>query len=123
VSEQGQGTAEQDVFKLTKSFGQNGMLYGCGAAFRGSFYATPEDRAARVETRTRWVTVFYLPVVPLGTYRLIRETGKVSGRGRLFTSNILLSKEPLAWGQVVRVWAASLAIAASLVALASWWVA
>lgn len=122
MSELEQEAAEQRAFKLSESFGQNGMLYGCGVAFQGSFYASPDDRAARIETRTRWVFLFCLPLIPLGTYRLIRVKDVVSNRGRLARRIELVSKEPLAWEQILRVWAVSWFVAAGLALVWRWWV-
>jgi hypothetical protein len=114
--------AERRSPVCTDSFGQNGLFYGCGAAFRGSFYASPEDRAANIETRTRWIVLFYVPLIPLGTYRLIRVKEMVSLRGQLVTRTALVSEEPLAWGQIARVWAISLLIAMTIVFLCRWWI-
>ncbi|MGC1869352.1 MAG: hypothetical protein WA700_00215 [Acidobacteriaceae bacterium] len=71
------------------------------------------DRASGMEQfiTTIFIVIFWLPLVPIGTYRIERK------RRFLFSSKMtVLERLPLNWTQVLAVWAV-----ASLILLAGYW--
>ena len=90
--------------KIRENFGDNSMLMmsGIGFGFRGKNFKTEGDRAAGIELRTRWVIVLWLPLIPIGSYRIRRST-RLTPHGRTRRVLELFSKEPLAWRQVFRI--------------------
>lgn len=115
-------SAQNDRHPLGGGYGQDGLFYGCGTALRGRAYASAEDRAAGIQTRTRWIVFFGLPVVPLGTYRVRHLKDRVNARGRIVAPFLIMSRKPLAWGQVLRAWAVGGAAAVAVLWLWNWWV-
>ena len=91
--------------KIAKNFGDNSMLMmsGIGVSFRGRGFKSESDRAAGIELRTRWIIGLWLPLVPIGSYR-VRRSNRLSSDGRRRRVLELFSKEPLAWAQVFRMW-------------------
>jgi hypothetical protein len=97
-------TREQE--QIARNFGDNSMLMmsGVGVGFRGRGFNSESDRAAGIELRTRWIIGLWLPLIPIGSYR-IRRTKRATSDGRTKPVLELFSKEPLAWRQVFRWWA------------------
>src|SRR5580704_5150162 len=93
--------------KIRRNFGRNGtyLLSGIGVGFRGRDFRSESDRAAGIELRTRWIIVLWLPLIPIGSYRLRRSKRNLTPSGRTVRRLELFSKEPLAWRQVFRWWA------------------
>jgi len=76
---------------------------GIGVDFRGKTFMSPEDKAAGIVLRTRWIILGWVPLIPIGSYR-IRKIAATRNRGRGFE---LVSKEPLALIQIAKVWLAT----------------
>ena len=91
--------------KIRQNFGRNSMYLfsGVGVNFRGRDFKSESDQAAGIEMRTRWIVALWLPLIPLGSYR-IRRSKRVAPDGRTKRVLELFSKEPLAWRQVFRMW-------------------
>ena len=91
--------------KTAKNFGDNSMLMmsGVGVDFRGRSFKSGSDREAGIELRTRWIIALWLPLIPIGSYR-IRRSKRLMPDGRTKRVSELFSKEPLAWGLVFRMW-------------------
>ena len=91
--------------KIRRNLGGNSMLMmsGVGVGFRGRGFKSEADRSAGIELRTRWIIALWLPLIPLGSYRIRRSKKLISG-GRTKQVLQLFSKEPLAWRQVIRMW-------------------
>jgi|HubBroStandDraft_1064217.scaffolds.fasta_scaffold440229_1 hypothetical protein len=91
--------------KIREDFGANAMLMmsGIGVAFRGRDFKSESDRVANIELRTRWIIALWLPLIPIGSYR-IRRSKRVMPDSRTKRVLELFSKEPLAWRQVFRWW-------------------
>ena len=91
--------------RIRRNFGRNGMYLfsGVGVDFRGRDFKSESDRAAGIETRTRWIIGLWLPLIPIGSYR-IRTSKRVASGGRTKRVLELFSEEPLAWRQVLRMW-------------------
>ena len=91
--------------KAAKNFGENSMLLmsGIGVDFRGRGFKSESDRAAGIELRTRWIIALWLPLIPIGSYR-IRRSRRSTPDGRTKRVLELFSQEPLASRQVFRMW-------------------
>jgi hypothetical protein len=91
--------------KIREDFGANSvyLMSGIGVGFRGRDFKSESDRAAGIELRTRWIIALWLPLIPLGSYR-IRRSKRLTPDGRRKQTLELFSKEPLAWRQVFRMW-------------------
>jgi hypothetical protein len=101
-------TPDEEARKLEKmrqNFGRNGMYLfsGVGLGFRGRGFKSESDRAAGIELRTRWIIALWLPLIPLGSYR-IRRSRRVAPNGGTKRVLELFSKEPLAWRQIFGMW-------------------
>jgi hypothetical protein len=96
----------RNLQKAAENFGANSMLMmsGIGVGFRGRSFKSESDREAGIELRTRWIIALWLPLIPIGSYR-IRRSKKVAPDGKTRRVLELFSKEPLAWGQIFRIWA------------------
>jgi hypothetical protein len=91
--------------RICENFGENHVYFfsGIGVGFRGRGFKSESDRAAGIELRTRWIIVLWLPLIPLGSYRL-RRSKRMGPGGKIKRILELHSKEPLAWRQVFRMW-------------------
>ena len=67
---------------------------------------------------TRWFTIFWIPLVPLGTYIVHRTTTTWLG---LFDDVRVVRKVPLDWEQVFKTWAVSALAVAALYFVGPWW--
>ena len=108
-----------DLAKLRANFGSNGMysMAGIGVGFRGRTFLSPEDKAAGIALRTRWIIVLWIPLIPLGSYRIKMLPARVSARGRFTKTFQIFSQEALSIKQVLKIYCLS-AIAVTLVLLA-----
>ena len=91
--------------KLLQRVGNN-ILYvphGVGIAFRGKRFSSIEDERLGIELRTRWIILFWIPVIPIGSYRIIWGTSSSTfwGRGKSFQ---IVSEEKLDLQQVLTIW-------------------
>jgi hypothetical protein len=91
--------------RIRQNFGRNGMYLfsGVGVGFRGRDFKSETDRAEGIELRTRWIIALWLPLIPLGSYR-IRRSKRLTPDGRTKRVLELFSKEPLSLRQVFRMW-------------------
>jgi hypothetical protein len=91
--------------RIRQNFGRNGMYLfsGVGVGFRGRDFKSESDRVAGIELRTRWIIALWLPLIPLGSYR-IRRSNRLTPDGRTKRVLELFSKEPLSLRQVFRMW-------------------
>jgi hypothetical protein len=96
---------KRELAKIRERFGANHvyLFSGIGVGFRGRHFKSESDRVAGIELRTRWIIVLWLPLIPIGSYR-IRRSKRVAPGGRSKWVLELFSKEPLAWRQVFRMW-------------------
>lgn len=88
--------------RRARNVGQLGFLHFCGIGRqrygKSNYLFNPVSRMEKFTT-TIFVVLFWLPVVPTGTYRVQRKK-------QLFLSDmIVLEKLPLDWTQVLGVWA------------------
>ena len=95
----------RELQKTAENFGDDSilMMSGIGVGFRGRSFKSESDRAAGIELRTRWIIGLWLPLIPIGSYR-IRRSKRAAPDGRTKRVLELFSQEPLAWGQVFRMW-------------------
>ncbi|MES2393668.1 MAG: hypothetical protein V4555_18665 [Acidobacteriota bacterium] len=119
---QGAEQSKEEVEKLQRlheNFGMNSITrpYGIGVGFRGRSFASEADREAKIELRTRWIVFLWVPLIPLGSYRIRRLKPVISARGKLARKFELISQERLCWRQVLRMWAIAAAAVVALVAL------
>jgi hypothetical protein len=59
---------------------------------------------------TRWVTFFFIPLIPIGTWLIRPGTAEGMGTGTQYNFQIL-DKRPLRWNRVGRLWLINLAAA------------
>jgi hypothetical protein len=110
---------EADVRQYTEALSQqklqmkltgNKYLHhrGTGIAFRGRKYASDEDERRGIQLRTRWLILCWIPLIPLGSYRL-RYDGMPS---RFWQRQVFeaVSQEKLDWETVIRVWSLTASI-------------
>ena len=95
----------RNLERIRQNFGRNGMYLfsGVGVGFRGRDFKSESDRVEGIELRTRWIVALWLPLIPIGSYR-IRTSKRVASGGRTKRVLELFSEEPLAWRQVLRMW-------------------
>lgn len=91
---------------------------GTGLSFRGSRFASQEDERLGILLCTRWFLLCWVPLFPLGSYR-IRFNGPTPRFWRRKGRYEVLSHEKLDWEMVLRVWSLT-ALAFLLVFLAIW---
>jgi hypothetical protein len=56
---------------------------GCGVKFYGSVDRGPDGSYVT----TKWVTLFYIPLFPLGSYRVIKQDSSISNYGYVISSS------------------------------------
>ncbi len=69
---------------------------GFGTSFRG----VSRPNTDGVRTGTKWITLLYLPVIPLSRHHFIYGKSKLTDFGSA-QEYYILSKEPLDWGEVI----------------------
>jgi hypothetical protein len=67
---------------------------------------------------TRWLCIFWIPLVPLGSYLVHRTTSTWLG---LFDNVRTIRKVPLDWEQVFKTWAVAALVVAALYFVGPWW--
>jgi hypothetical protein len=75
---------------------------GTGYYFFGRHYLTQADREGNIQLRTKWFSISYLPIVPLGSYRF--KCGQQGSRFFHWTDQTVLNKVPLNWDQIFFTW-------------------
>ena len=81
------------------------------------YYGEAEPRADSSYVTTEWFAIFLLPIIPLRSFRVIRETS--GDRFTIFghsASYQVLERLPLAWAQVLKTYL-------FFVICLAWWVA
>ena len=88
---------ERKRAELQRNVGSNpySVSRGTGLIFRGNKYLTNKEQQ-RVMVKTRWLVIFWMSILPLGSYRIMEDD---TDRG--FT---VLKKERLQWDQVFTGW-------------------
>lgn len=82
---------------------------GTGIAFRGRRFASEEDERLGIWLCTRWFILCWVPLVPLGSYR-IRFDGPLPRFWRRPPSYKVISQQRLDWGTVMRIWGIEAAV-------------
>jgi hypothetical protein len=113
ISYRAEVAADQPRRVSGKSFGSTPF----GTAFHGR--RDLKEMQNRVQYQaTRWFTVFFIPLIPLGTYIVHRTTTTWMG---LFDDVRTIRKVPLDWEQVFTTWAVSALVLAGLYFVGPWW--
>jgi hypothetical protein len=90
--------AEQKKAKLQMEAGNNPYSYqGTGLQLRGHKFLSETDKDKGIVVATRWIVFSFLPLVPLGSYR-VKESGDVNGK------TVIVKKVKLQWDQVSNEW-------------------
>jgi hypothetical protein len=93
---------------------------GTGYIFFGRHYLTQADREANIQLRTKWISISYLPIVPLASFRF-----KCKQQGWKFfscTDQVVVSKVPLNWNQVFLTWLKASPFYLAILALLVLWI-
>lgn len=87
---------EQKRIKLQTAANNSSFYRGSGLRLRGNKFLTESDRNRGIAVATRWIVFAFMPLIPIGSYRIRRvdEYGKPE----------IISKVPLQWDQVWRGW-------------------
>jgi len=85
----------QELAKLQAKVGSNPFwsYRGTGLKFRGKAFLSKEDEERGIWVQTRWFVMWWLCLVPLGSYRVRAAAGNQRGYE-------IMSREPLHLGQV-----------------------
>ena len=84
--------------------------YGTGTMLRGR--DAPQSSPRESYIATEWITILWIPILPLGSFRVypLWETG-------IGATRIEVQRVPMQWRQVMRGYAITLAIAIALLAM------
>jgi hypothetical protein len=109
---------KQRKAKLQMQVGNNPYSYrGNGLQLRGDKILNDTDKYRGTTVATRWIVLFYMSIVPIGSYRIKRS---VDGKG----NPQIVGKVKLQWDQVYAGWKITalvmLAITCALLAF-FWW--
>jgi hypothetical protein len=89
---------KQKKAKLQMQVGNNPYSYqGNGLQLRGHKFLNETDRNRGITVVTRWIVFSFMPLIPLGSYRVTKsahDDGKPT----------IISKVPLQWDQVSMGW-------------------
>ena len=77
---------------------------GIKVTFRNPRFLSGTDQADGIECRTRWLSIAWIPLVPLGSFRVHPHPPGPASRYEI------VSKEKFDWGAVVRVWSIELGV-------------
>ncbi len=109
---------KQEKTKLQMTVGHNPYDYrGSGLQLRGDKFLDEMDRNRGITTVTRWIVFCYMPIIPIGSYRIKRSAHKGNNPEIIGTVN-------LQWDQVVRGWRTTALIMLAFVCallIFSWW--
>ena len=90
---------EQEKTKLQMQVGHNpySSFRGTGLRLLGRKFLSEDDQTKEIIVVTRWIVFAFMPLIPLGSYRVIEST--------YGTSNpTIVSKVRLKWDQVCNGW-------------------
>jgi hypothetical protein len=108
----------QEKAKLQMTVGHNPYDYrGSGLQLRGDKFLDETDRHRGVSTVTRWIVFFYMPIIPIGSYRIKRSAN--SGN-----NPEIIGKVNLQWDQVFRGWKTTALVLLAITCafqLFDWW--
>jgi hypothetical protein len=90
---------------------------GIGLRYYGKRDLTRMQSREQYQT-TLWFCLFWIPLVPLGTYIVHRTTATWMG---LFDDVRTIRKVPLDWEQVFKTWAVAAIVLAGLYFVGPWW--
>jgi hypothetical protein len=111
---------KQKKAKLQTWVGNNPYSYkGTGLRLRGDKFLTESDRNKGITVVTRWVVFIFMPLIPLGSYRVKYP---VDGNSKLE----IIGRVSLQWDQVIAGWKTALFVLLAIIGviLASmWWTA
>ncbi len=82
---------------------RGGGYRSLGLRFFGSSYRDEADRRANIQTRTKWITMSGIPLIPLASYRL--QCSVAPGKDRRVNPEQVIERVQLDWEQVALVWA------------------
>jgi hypothetical protein len=87
---------------------QNFVAYplGIGITFRGKKFASGADLDSEIQTSTRWIIFFWVPIVPISTWRFV-DLGGTRGFFSSSRDYRIVQKVPLDWVQIMKTWVAS----------------
>jgi hypothetical protein len=109
---------KQEKTKLQMMVGHNPYDYrGSGLQLRGDKFLNETDRHRGVVTVTRWIIFCYMPIIPIGSYRIKRSAN--SGN-----NPEIIGKVNIQWDQVFRGWRTTALILLAFVCallIFSWW--
>jgi hypothetical protein len=83
--------------KLQMGVGHNPSDRGTGLSLRGHKFLTGADQEKEIIVVTRWIVFIYMPLIPIGSYRVKRS---VKGGA----NPEIVEKVPLQWDQVANGW-------------------
>ncbi len=106
---------EQMKTELQMSVGHNPSNRGTGLSLQGHKFLTQEDREKRIVVVTRWIVSLFMPLIPIGSYRV---------KEQLNAKPEIIGKVPLQWDQVLEGWKKAamiiLAIVGAMIGIV-WW--
>jgi hypothetical protein len=89
---------KQEKTKLQMTVGHNPYDYrGSGLQLRGDKFLDETDRHRGITTVTRWIVFGYMPIIPIGSYRVKRSV-------RDEKHPEIIGKVDLQWDQVLDGW-------------------
>lgn len=93
---------EQERVKLQTAANNPYFYQGTGLRFRGKKFLTESDQRHGITVVTRWIVFAFMPLIPLGSYRVKQPTG--------WGKTEIISKLPLQWDQVWKGWGSALLV-------------
>jgi hypothetical protein len=108
----------QEKTNLQMAVGHNPYDYrGSGLQLRGDKFLDETDRHRGITTVTRWIVFCYMPIIPIGSYRVKRSV-------RDEKHPEIIGKVNLQWDQVFRGWMTTALIVLAFVCtllILDWW--
>jgi hypothetical protein len=108
--------AAEEREQVSKSVRNFQSRRGIGTAFYGRRDLKEMNNREQYQA-TRWFCIFWIPLIPLGTYIVHRTTTTWLG---LFDDVRTLRKVPLDWEQVFKTWAVAALVLAGIYFLGPW---
>ena len=85
----------QEKARLQMTVGHNPTNRGSGLQLRGNKFLNETDKHRDITTVTRWIVFFYMPIIPIGSYRVKERVNAIPE---------IIGKVPLQWDQVLEGW-------------------
>lgn len=110
---------KQEKTKLQMQAGHNpySSFRGTGLQLRGCKFLTESDRSKRITVATRWIMFAFMPLIPIGSYRVKSHSDDNDNAE-------IISKVPLQWDQVLAGWKTALLVLLGMVGVLlaiAWW--